>query len=174
MTVIIADPPYSWNDKLPGDNRGADEHLIALTTEQIQATALPRLDPDSVLFLWRPASRLQDSLKIAEAWGFTPKTEMVWVKTTVKGNRHMGMGRIVRGEHESVLIATRGKPSVSVRNIRSTFTANVVPYGKPPEFYEIVRELYPDHTHYERTAKEWRRGWALVHHPRSHAPAKRV
>lgn len=160
MTVLTADPPWSWNDKLSGENRGADEHLDTLSVDQIAHTKLPALEQDSVLFLWRPASRLADALLVAQAWGFTPKTEMVWVKTTVKGNRHMGMGRIVRGEHETVLIATRGKPTVAVRNVRSTFTANVVPYGKPPEFYAIVKELYPSHVHYDRTSRNWKGGWA--------------
>jgi N6-adenosine-specific RNA methylase IME4 len=160
MTILTADPPWSWGDKLPGE-RGASAHLLPQTQETLEATPLPPLEPDSVLFLWRPASRLGDALAVAEAWGFTPKTELVWLKTTTTGKRHMGMGRILRGEHETVLIATRGKPIVDSRSVRSTFSAPSVPYGKPPEFAGIVESLYPGQTWFDRTAAHWTAGWVL-------------
>lgn len=100
-TVLCARPPWSWNDKLPG-NRGATAHLLTQTLEQIAHTELPHLHQNAVLFLWRSPSRLSDALQVCQMWGFEPKAEMVWIKTTSQGNRAFGMGRIVRGEHENV------------------------------------------------------------------------
>jgi N6-adenosine-specific RNA methylase IME4 len=164
LTIITADPPWKWDDKLPGE-RGASAHLLPQTLESLCETELPPLGHDAVLFLWRPASRLGDALRVASAWGFEPKTELVWIKTTVKGNRAFGMGRIVRGEHETCVIATRGKPFVHNKSVRSTFSAPVVPYGKPEAFYAIVAELFPEGTWFDRTAQHWSAGW--VHKSRA-------
>lgn len=158
-SVLTADIPWSWDDSLPGD-RGAEDNLrVTLTLEQACGVRLPPLEPDAVCFLWRPASRLADALAVMQAWGFAPKTEVVWVKQTSKGNRAFGMGHIVRGEHETCLIGVRGRPSVHSRSVRSTFTAPMNPYSKPHEFYSLVHELYPEGTWYDRTSKAWGQGW---------------
>lgn len=172
LTVMTVDAPWSWNDKLPG-GRGADEHMPkSLSTEQIAATRLPPLTDDAVLFLWRPASRLGDALEVCLAWGFTPKTEIVWIKRTATGKRHFGMGRIVRGEHEICMVATRGKPQVVNKSVRSTFEAESVPYGKPPEFYALVHELYPHAIWWDRTNKGWSQGWKQYRFSTNHALAR--
>jgi N6-adenosine-specific RNA methylase IME4 len=164
MTILTCEPAWAWNDKLPG-NRGATTHLVTSTVEQICKTELPVLDVDSVLFLWRPASRLADALQVCAAWGFVPKTEIVWVKTTSTGKRAMGMGRVVRGEHETCIVAVRGKPEVLDHSVRSTFSAPQQPYAKPDDFYDIVASLYQGtahaHTWYDRTAQGWSHGWRV-------------
>ena len=171
MTILTADPTWAWNDKLPGE-RGAAAHLLTQTVEQIAHTELPLLDPDSVLFLWRPASRLEDALYVCRAWGFEYKTEIVWLKTTVSGKRAFGMGTITRGEHETCIVATRGRPTVLDHSVRSTFSAQQQPFAKPDEFYDIVARLYQGqtaaHTWYDRTAQQWAAGW------RVHQAAKRA
>ncbi len=54
----------------------------------------------------------------------------------------LGMGRTVRAEHETCLIATRGRPSVRSRSVRSTFTAPVGAHSaKPDSFYSLVEQL---------------------------------
>jgi N6-adenosine-specific RNA methylase IME4 len=170
MTIFTADPPWKFDDSLPG-SRGSSAHLHPLTLEQIKHTELPPMDPDSVLFLWRPPSRLGDALAVCEAWGFTPKTEGAWVKTTVHGKRAFGMGHILRGEHETYIVAVRGRPEVADRSVRSTFSAPQQPFSKPDEFYDIVAKLYPGHTWYDRTARAWHGGWNL--HARGKAPSVR-
>lgn len=76
------------------------------------------------------------------AWGFVPKAELVWLKKTKNGKRWFGMGRQVRNEHETCLIATRNLPWVTNHSVRSTFEAPVLGHSvKPDEFYRIVESL---------------------------------
>ncbi len=160
MTVLVAYPPWAWDDSLPGE-RGLAEKARPLTAEQISLTPLPtRMQPDSVLFLWRPASRLSDALYVAARWGFTPKTELVWLKRTANGARAFGMGHVLRGEHETCLVCTMGRPGApSSRSVRSTFEAYAPSMELPDEFYELVHELYPSHTLYDRVTQRWDQGW---------------
>ena len=64
--------------------------------------------------------RKQEALDLVRAWGFMPKTELVWKKLTTSGKRHIGMGRYLRAEHETCIVATRGKVRPAVRTLRRT------------------------------------------------------
>jgi N6-adenosine-specific RNA methylase IME4 len=137
---------------------------------------LPELAYEAHLFLWRVASMQEEALAVIRAWGFVPKAEMVWLKKTVNGNRHFGMGRQVRMEHEVCLIATRGTPLVKSNSIRSTFTttdgveiidgsvfaARVGRHSeKPSVFYDIVEHLV-DGPYCELFARRQRIGWTCL------------
>jgi len=99
-------------------------------------------------------------------WGFTPKTEIVWLKKTAHGNRWFGMGRTVRAEHETCIIATRGRPKVLNHSVRSTFVTDFAGLSaqvgrhseKPEEFYKIVETLF-DGPYVELFARRQRPGW---------------
>jgi N6-adenosine-specific RNA methylase IME4 len=142
--IVAADCPWRFGDSLPGPKRGADKHYETLTVEQLKTFALPPIGADALLFLWRVAAMPQEALDVCAAWGFEPKSEIVWIKKTVTGARHMGMGRYVRNEHETCIIATRGRglDLIVDHGIRSTFEAPVARHSeKPDEFYELVRKL---------------------------------
>lgn len=144
FAAVMADPPWPFGDKLPGNKRGAAKHYKLLDMPAICRFPLPPIAEDAVLFLWRVASMPQEALEVVRAWGFTPKTEIVWRKTTKFGKRAFGMGRIVRAEHETCLIATRGRPQIQSKKVRSTFDAVVgVHSAKPEAIYEIIESLYP-------------------------------
>lgn len=142
--VLCADPPWRFSDKLPGPKRGASKHYPTMTLAELKEFPLPPLAYDATLFMWRVASMQEEALELVRAWGFVPKAEIVWAKKTVNGKRWFGMGRRVRMEHEVAIIATRGRPQVRDRSIRSIFEAKV-PGGrhsaKPEEFYDLVEKL---------------------------------
>jgi N6-adenosine-specific RNA methylase IME4 len=105
------------------------------------------------------------------AWGFTPKSELVWIKTRdhfaledegilPRATIHFGMGRQVRMSHEVCIIATRGRPPTLSRSIRSVFFAH---FGgthsrKPERFFRIVERLSPG-PYVELFARRLREGW---------------
>lgn len=121
--VVAADPAWSFGDKLPGNGRGAEKHYDVMSVEDICRLELPPIDADAHLFLWRVSSQQQEALDVVRAWGFTVKSELVWLKRTKNGKEHFGMGRHVRLAHEICLIATRGKGAgIKNRSQRSTFT----------------------------------------------------
>jgi len=169
--VLCADPPWPFNDKLPGRNRGAARNYKLMSIPDIMRMPFPPLASDCVLFLWRVSSMQSEALKVADAWGFTPKSEIIWLKKTVNGNRFFSMGRTVRAEHETCLIATRGKPVIKNHSIRSTFVTDLdfeglsAPFAghsvKPEKFYEIVESLL-DGPFLELYARRQRPGWTCL------------
>lgn len=167
--VLCADPAWQFTDKLPGDTRGAERNYSCMTLEDVCQFSLPPLADDCVLFLWRVASMQQEALDVIKAWNFTLKTEIVWLKKTVHGNRWFGMGHITRAEHEICLVATRGRPLVKSHSERSTFVTDFEGLSaaigrhsqKPEAFYQIVESLF-DGPYVELFARRQRPGWTCL------------
>jgi len=159
IQTLLADPPWSHSDQLPGPGRGAGKHYELLTLDVIKNFELPPLADDCRLFLWRVASLQEEALEVMHAWGFTPKAEIVWRKKTKNGKRWFGMGRQVRMEHEVCLIGTRGSPPQLDKSIRSTFSAKANTHSsKPVSFYRIIEKLSPG-PYGELFARAKRKGW---------------
>lgn len=177
--VVCADPSWLFNDHLPGETRGASKQYDCMTTydicrlatdDQMRIMNQPVAE-DAVLFLWRVAAMQQSALDVARAWGFTVKTDLVWLKKTADGLRHFGMGRTLRAEHETCLVATRGRPEVLNHSVRSTFVTDLDLNGlsartgrhsqKPEEFYAIVESLF-NGPYLELFAREKRTGWTCI------------
>lgn len=162
FSTIVADPPWSFGDSLPGQNRGAVRNYSTLSVQDLCNFPLPELSPDCRLFLWRVASMQQEALDVMRTWGFTLKTEIVWSKLTVNGKPWFGMGRTVRAQHETCLIGVRGKPEVLSHSIRSLFEAKYTKHsGKPEEFFDIVEQLSPG-PYVELFARRQRPGWICL------------
>jgi N6-adenosine-specific RNA methylase IME4 len=179
--VIVADPPWRFSDNLPGDTRGASKQYACMTTAEICRLGDTHLGDltimdqpiarDAALLLWRVASMPQDALDVVRAWGFTPKTELIWLKKTSTGKRWFGMGRTLRAEHETCIVATRGRPSVLNHSTRSTFVTDLDVAGlsatvgrhseKPDAFTEIVESLF-DGPRLELFARRQRAGWTCL------------
>lgn len=167
--VVVADPPWLFGDALPGKGRGASKHYPCMVSTAIARLRLPPIAPDAVLFLWRVAAMQADALMVAREWGFEPKAEVVWVKTTRRAapdagatKLAFGMGRQVRNCHEVCLIATRGRVPPRSRSIRSVFFAPVgVHSAKPNAFYELVEEMH-EGPYLELFARRERPGWTTV------------
>jgi N6-adenosine-specific RNA methylase IME4 len=165
--IIIADPPWKHKDQLPGKGRGATKHYPCMTVSQIMRLPLPEVADDAVLFLWRVSSMVEEAYQIVRAWDFEPKSEIVWNKSAGEDGEkdHMGMGRIVRGSHETCIVARRGKLiEPSSKRERTSFRAPIGEHSeKPEEFYQIVERLYPlelwPEAHIELFARRRRDGW---------------
>jgi N6-adenosine-specific RNA methylase IME4 len=165
--VVVADPPWSFSDKLPGPTRGAEKNYRVLGQAGIEgflrAEGISVAD-DAVLFLWRVSSQVEEAYRVVRAWGFVPKTEIVWRKMTAGGKEHFGMGRIVRAAHETCVVAKRGRPpEPATRSVRSVFEAAVGRHSeKPEEFFRIVESLYPAAWKLELFSRRRREGWTCL------------
>jgi N6-adenosine-specific RNA methylase IME4 len=157
--VLVADPPWSFSDRLPGPSRGAAKNYRVLSLEDICNFALPPLAHNAWLFLWRVSAMQGAALTVARSWGFVPKTEIVWRKVTGTGKPWFGMGHYVRSAHETCIVAVRGSVRPKVRNVRSMFEAPVLEHSSKPEaFYDIVEQL-ADGPYVELFARRRRPGW---------------
>ncbi len=168
FSTVVADPPWPFGDKLPGKGRGAATHYETLSMDDIATFGehlRPSLRERAHLYLWVPnafmAAQSERVGQIIEAWGFSGKTVLTWVKllagaAVTNGDRQprragwidendvaTGMGHYFRGSSEQVVFATRGRAlEPGVRNQRTVFFAPRRQHSeKPDEFYDLVREM---------------------------------
>ena len=129
-TVIVADPPWRFDDELVAMKRNvkrsASSQYDVLTIADIAALPVSTLaDPTcSLLVLWVPSSMIQDGLNVMQSWGYTYKQTFVWVKlkkdallcADANDAMRMGMGRTFRQAHEIALIGTIGQVSKNLQD----------------------------------------------------------
>lgn len=142
---------------------GADAHYSTMKVDDICRLPIDEVtDDDCVLFMWWVASQPLEALKVVESWGFKVKTMtgFNWVKTTVKGNPHFGMGFWTRAGSELCLIATKGKPKRINAGVRSVIMAENERHSKKPDIFrdEIVR-MMGDIPRVELFARNETEGW---------------
>ena len=157
--VVLADPPWQYNNT--GVNGAAANHYNTMSFSQL--SALPDqigldIAPNAVLFLWATNPMLADALDLVHNWGFTYKTNMVWVKDRV------GTGFYVRGMHELLLICTKGAMTPinpnSTPPITSVINAPTQEHSrKPDQVHQLIEQLYPDCNYIELFARRQRAGW---------------
>lgn len=170
---VVADCPWAFADKLQG-TKGAAAQYPTMSVAELAGFGppihLPPVADDAYLFFWRVAAMQPEALFVINTWGFTVKSELVWVKKTSRGNRHFGLGRHVRAEHEVCLIATRGKVAPRCRSVRSVFEAPVGRHSQKPDvFYEIVQQIARG-PYLEMFARRQRPGWTCVGNESSTGP----
>jgi N6-adenosine-specific RNA methylase IME4/ParB-like chromosome segregation protein Spo0J len=158
--VILADPPWAFEvyDETSGFDSAAAAHYPTMSTEAICAMPVANITtPDTVLFLWTPASHLPEALEVMKAWGFEYKTHMVWDK-----ERAGGLGYWVRNQHELLLIGARGdmrSPESDGRSPSIIRSPRREHSRKPDEAYEAIERMYPDLPRIELFARQAREGW---------------
>lgn len=152
--VIYADPPWD-EDYTISHSRAIENHYSTMTVEEICALKIPAAE-NAVLFLWVPFSKLTKGLKVVEAWGFTIKSELVWIKDRI------GTGHYTQAQHEHLFIATCGTmkpPQPKSRSSSTIFAPRKRHSEKPDVFYEIIEKMYPDGEYLELFARNERIGW---------------
>lgn len=142
------------------------------------------MEYDCRLFLWRVGALQEEALTVGKAWGFTQKSEIVWIKTTrdgkllidvdgigndevIKGkelaNVCFGNGHQTRYAHETCLIFTRGQPE-RTEHFRSVFFAPIGEHSqKPAKFYDIAARMSPG-PRYRLFACDSIDGWTSEYH----------
>jgi N6-adenosine-specific RNA methylase IME4 len=91
-----------------------------------------------------------------EAWGFSYKSQIVWVKNRI------GTGYWFRSQHELLLVGTRGHipaPAMGTQ-VPSVIEAPVGRHSeKPSVFYEVIERYFPTLPKIELYARGARPGW---------------
>jgi N6-adenosine-specific RNA methylase IME4 len=157
--VICADPPWHFQNygEPTGLHGAAADHYPTMATVDI--CALPVRDlatADAVLLLWTTNPHLPDALQVIEAWNFEYKTNIAWMKDKA------GLGFIVRGQHELLLIATRGNfpaPLPAARPPSVLIASRREHSRKPDEAYALIERMYPGLPKVELFARQARPGW---------------
>lgn len=147
--TLVADPPWQYENVA---TRGAaTNHYPTLSLDQLTGRVSlpdgqnlvadivrPRLADDAHLYLWATSPLLPCGFDVLDAWGFTYKTSLVWVKP------QPGIGNYFRSQHELVLFGVRGHLPVLDKTQPSWFEAKRTKHSQKPErLYEMVERASP-------------------------------
>jgi N6-adenosine-specific RNA methylase IME4 len=152
--VLLADPPWKY-DFAETETREIENQYPTMTVSELAKLSVPSAT-DSVLFLWATAPKLREALAVLDAWGFDYKTHAIWDKEKI------GMGYWFRGQHELLLVGTKGKfkappegsrVSSVIRSARSKHSE------KPDAAYVAIEQMFPHGRRLELFARTERQGW---------------
>lgn len=157
--VLYADPPWRYeHPPIGSSSRSIENHYPTMTLEEICALPVDSLvHENAILFLWATAPKLAECFDVIDAWGFTYRTCMVWVKDRI------GMGYHARNRHEILLIAKRGQlapPDPSNRPDSVLEAPRLEHSAKPHDYYDLIERMYPGLPKIELFSRSPRAGWA--------------
>jgi N6-adenosine-specific RNA methylase IME4 len=152
--VILADPPWQYNFS-ETQSREIENQYPTMTLDDIKNLELP-IDENAVLFLWATAPKLEEALKVLNAWGFEYKTCAVWDKEVI------GMGYWFRIQHELLLVGVKGsmRPPETENRVSSVIRSKRSSHSSKPEIvYEMLEAMFPNCKYLEVFARSNREGW---------------
>ncbi|MDX2375635.1 S-adenosylmethionine-binding domain-containing protein [Microbacterium sp. LRZ72] len=131
--VIYADPPWDLQQK---GARGAGKHYDLLSLEEVKGLgdAVRALGaPNSHLYLWVTNATLRDGYDVMEAWGYTVRSPLTWIKP------RFTLGNYLRNATEHLLFGTRGTAPVKYRSQPTWMFAPLLDHSvKPDEAYAVI------------------------------------
>lgn len=154
--LIYADPPWRY-DFSRTKNRRIENQYPTMSIDEICALTVPA-KRDAVLYLWATSPKLLEALRVMEAWGFQYKSQAVWDKEIP------GMGYWFRGQHEILLVGTRGKfsPPIPALRVSSVFKVRRARHSaKPAEVRDMLTACFPRAACLEMFARSRTPGWAV-------------
>ena len=156
FNVIYADPPWKY-DFSQTESGKVENTYRTMELEDIKEIDIKKnIAENSVLYLWATAPKLIEALEVMKSWGFKYKTNMVWDKVVT------GMGYWSRGQHEHLLIGTKGKfsPPEAKQRISSVFVRRRTKHSrKPDEIRKMIEEWYPNIPRMELFARQKYDDW---------------
>ena len=133
FATILVDPPWPA--------QGGEKHYRTMSLARIKALPVGQLAArDAHLWLWTTNALLPTAYELAEAWGFTVRSPLTWVKFRLGlGGRYQ-----LRNATEQLLFCTRGKAPLGSRSQPTWFNAPVQEHSrKPAEQFAIIERVSP-------------------------------
>jgi N6-adenosine-specific RNA methylase IME4 len=153
--VVYADPPWRYSFS-KSHSRDIENQYPTMAIDDICALRVPAAD-NCVLYLWATAPKLEEALRVVKAWGFTYKTHAVWDKEII------GMGYWFRGQHELLLVGTRGRVKAPAQELRvsSVIRERRTVHSRKPELVQDMIEHWFPGPRLELFARRPREGWTV-------------
>lgn len=154
--LVLADPPWRY-DFAETDNRQIENQYPSATVDEI-ISHRPNTEQDCVLLMWATVAKMREAFEVMEGWGFEYKTHAVWDKEKI------GMGYWFRGQHELLIVATKGKmsPPDQADRVSSVFREARGKHSAKPEcVYQWIEKAFNDHTKLEMYCRAPRNGWLV-------------
>jgi N6-adenosine-specific RNA methylase IME4 len=165
FSTILVDPPWRFQNRT---GKMAPEHRRLRRYRTLEAEEIRNLPvaqyarEKSHLYLWCPNALLEEGLSIVKAWGFTYKTNIVWLKIRKDGGPDgRGVGFYFRNVTELLLFGVKGRMRTLAPGRRQV---NVIARRKrehsrkPQEQYDLIEQCSPG-PYLELFARERIPGW---------------
>lgn len=152
--IIYADPPWRY-DFSKSDSRRIEKQYQTMSVEEIKKLVIPT-EKNAICFLWTTTAKLIEGLDVLKSWGFTYKSSLVWDKETI------GMGFWFRGQHEFLLVGTKGKmpPPEQKKRISSVYRERKTKHSKKPNYIrDQIALWYPNKSKLEMFCRYAEVGW---------------
>ena len=133
FATILVDPPWPL--------QSGEKHYRTMSLARIKALPVGSLAArDAHLWLWTTNALLPKAYEVAEAWGFTVRSPLTWVKFRLGlGGRYQ-----LRNATEQLLFCTRGRAPLGSRSQPTWFNAPVTEHSrKPAEQFAIIERVSP-------------------------------
>lgn len=131
--TVYADPPWPYTNE--ASRAAAINHYPVMGLDQIRGEPVSKLAADDAhLHLWTTNAFLREAFEIIEAWGFTFKSCLVWVKN------ELGMGNYWRVSHEFLLLGVRGSLTLRDRTLPSWLLAERTIHSHKPARIRMLIE----------------------------------
>jgi N6-adenosine-specific RNA methylase IME4 len=154
FACIYADPPWQYGNQ--STRAATNNHYGTMTVEQICAEPVAFLSDECChLYLWTTAGFLREAFDVIDAWGFTYKSNMVWVKP------QMGIGNYVRLSHEHLLIGIKGKTRTNGKSQISWIEANRTAHSAKPDAFRAAIERMSQGPYLELYGRQQVDGWMV-------------
>jgi N6-adenosine-specific RNA methylase IME4 len=150
--TIYADPPWHYTNAA---SRGAAQnHYDTMTIEAIASLPVQQLvAADAHLHLWTTNAFLFEAKQVIEAWGFTYKSCLVWIKP------QLGNGNYWRVSHEFLLLGVRGNLTFADRTQQSWICAERTQHSAKPRIFQKLIEHVSPPPRLELFARTQSDGW---------------
>ena len=160
--VILADPPWSYGDKMRGHSFSLDHEYDTVSQEWLKSLPVASVAAkDCALLMWATSPMLREGLDVMKAWGCKYVTvAFCWVKHLASGKDAVNLGRWTMGGMEVCLLGRKGKPQRCARNIRQIVRAVRGRHSaKPTEVRNRIELLFGDVPRIELFARGEAAGW---------------
>lgn len=183
-SVILADPPWWYNNRKTGGERkpnlqlelegkdpkfggGARKHYPLMRDQELLDLA-PYVkaisDQNCALFMWATMPRLDFGIELLKQWGFRyATTAFVWVKTSPKTERFIyGPGYYTASNTEIVLLGIKGSMAPVKKMVPSIIKHARLEHSVKPEIHNTINEIYPYGRKLEMFARKEQSGWDSI------------
>lgn len=163
--TILIDPPWRFSNRTGkvGPEHKRLHRYETLSFEEISEMPVPELSlPQTHLYLWCPNALLLEALNIMKKWGFTYKTNIVWLKVRKDGGPDgRGVGFYFRNVTELLLFGVKGNLRTLApgrRQVNIVITRKQEHSRKPEQAISIIEACSPA-PYLELFARERLNGW---------------
>lgn len=161
FSVLYVDPPWRYGARI-SEAKSIEAKYPTLSLDELCALDVASIAwKSAVLYLWVTVSHAMEAGRLLDAWGFEYKTQHVWIKE----RKSPGMGHWVRGDHELLYVAVKGKfptPPTAERDRSALWTPIGEHSEKPAEMRQLLEEMYPGHPKVELFARSQAEGWVSI------------